>query len=146
MSPKGRRHERVKIALMRRWYKILPDSLDLASETTFYFSDDSYLGPDAVIYPRESGISGLSQANVLLVVEIADSSRRFDLGRKAKLYASFGVRELWVIDAVKMIARTHRAPSETGYGETRDYRASERLVPLFAPTEFALRLDELELA
>jgi Uma2 family endonuclease len=83
---------------------------------------------------------------VLLVVEVADSSRRFDRGRKAKLYASFGVRELWVIDAVHRTTRTFLAPSERGYRETRDYSASERIVPLFAPAEFALALDELDLA
>ena len=67
------------------------------------------------------------------------------MGRKAALYASFGVRELWVIDAVKLIARGFRAPSPEGYGEVQDIAASERLVPLIAPEAFALRLGELEL-
>jgi Uma2 family endonuclease len=146
MSPKGRHHERVKVALMRRWYPILPKALDLAPETTFHVSDDTYLEPDAVIYPRETGIDGLSPATALLIVEIADSSRRYDTGRKAKLYARSGVRELWVIDAVKMAARTFLAPSASGYGEKRDFAAPERIVPAFAPADFALALDELELA
>ena len=67
------------------------------------------------------------------------------MGRKAKLYASFGVRELWVIDAVKLTARVFRVPSATGYGETRDFKASERLVPEFARVEFSLALSELKL-
>jgi Uma2 family endonuclease len=33
--------------------------------------------------------------NVLLVVEIVDSSLRYDMERNAALYAAFGVRELW---------------------------------------------------
>jgi len=148
MSPKGSRHEVVKVALNYRWCRLCPETCRLAPETMFRLSEDTYLEPDFVVFPSPlaSGLAGLSQSNVLLVVEIAASSRRFDMGRKAKLYASFGVRELWVIDAVKMTARTFRAPSERGYGETRDYRASERLVPQFAPAELALRLDELELA
>ena len=75
---------------------------------------DTYLEPDAVIYPGAVGLSGIEGPNVLLVVEIADSSKRYDMGRKAKLYASFGVRELWVIDAVKLTARMFRSPSATG--------------------------------
>jgi Uma2 family endonuclease len=67
------------------------------------------------------------------------------MGRKAELYAGFGIRELWVIDAVKMTTRVFRAPSEDGYVEKRDFSASDRLVPLFAPPEFALALEELEL-
>ena len=83
---------------------------------------------------------------MLLVVEIADSSLRYDVGRKAALYASFGIRELWVIDAVRLTTRVFREPAADGYRETRDFAASDPLVPLLAPEAFALRLDELELS
>jgi Uma2 family endonuclease len=146
MSPRGSRHELVKSALNFRWCRVCPEPYHVTPETMLRLSEDTYLEPDFVIFPLDSGLVGLTPSNVLLVVEIADSSRRYDMGHKAKLYASFGVRELWVIDAVRRTTRTFRAPSETGYGETRDYRATERIVPLFAPAEFALRLDELRLA
>jgi Uma2 family endonuclease len=81
---------------------------------------------------------------VLLVVELADSSKRYDMGRKAKLYASFGVRELWVIDAVRLTARVFHQPAAEGYRETRDCSAAERIVPHFAPVAFALRLADLK--
>jgi Uma2 family endonuclease len=146
MSPKGNQHEVVKIALLRRWYRAAPDNCDLAPETTFRLSEDTYLEPDVVIYSRAEGLKALSGPSALLVVEIADSSLRFDIGRKAALYASFGVRELWVIDAVKLTARAFRAPSDEGYREAKDFGGSDRLTPLVAPHAFALRLDELELA
>jgi len=146
MSPKGNHHEVLKIALLRRWFRAAPDETELAPETTFRLSEDTYLEPDVVIFPSAVALSGIQGPNVLLVVEIADSSKRYDMGRKAKLYASFGVRELWVIDAVKLTTRGFRAPSATGYGETRDFVISERLVPEFAPIEFALALSELKLA
>jgi Uma2 family endonuclease len=146
MSPKGSRHELVKVALLAKWYRACPEGCMLAPETTFRLSEDAFSEPDVVIYPRASGLTALSADNVLLVVEIADSSRRYDMGRKAKLYAKFGVRELWVIDVAKMTARIFRSPSEAGYREAQDFRASDRLVPTFAPAEFALRLDQLELA
>ena len=145
MSPKGNHHEVVKVALLRRWYRAAPDSLDIAPGTTFRLSEDTYLEPDVVIYPRASGLKKLNATNVLLVVEIADSSLRYDIGRKAALYASFGIRELWVIDAVKLTARVFRDPSPDGYREAQDASASDRLVPLVGPEAFALRLDELEL-
>jgi Uma2 family endonuclease len=145
MSPKGLEHEVVKTALADRWYRVPHDDCGLAVATTFRLSEDTYLESDAVIYPRATGLKELTGANALLVVEIADSSLRYDIGRKAALYASFGVRELWVIDAVRLTARVFRAPSGQGYGETRDFSAAERLVPLIAPDVFALRLDELEI-
>jgi Uma2 family endonuclease len=143
MSPKGNQHEVVKIALLRRWYRAAPAAFELTPETTFRLSEDTYLEPDVVVHPSAMEPKDLKAPNVLLVVEIADSSRRYDMGRKAKLYASFGVRELWVIDAVKLTARIFREPEAGGYRETRDFASAERMVPLFAPEALALRLDEL---
>ena len=145
MSPKGIRHEVVKKALNRRWVGQIPDHVELIPETTFRLSEDTYVEPDFVIYPLGTPLERLAPADVLLAVEIADSSLRYDLGPKAALYAAFGVRELWVIDAVKLTTRVFRAPSESGYGEARDFAASDLLSPLLAPPAFALRLDELRL-
>ena len=146
MSPKGNQHEVVKTALLQRWYPIVPTTdCRLTPETTFRLSADTYLEPDAVIYPRASGLKALSGPGVLLVVEIADSSLRYDMGRKAALYASFDVRELWVIDAVRLAARVFRAPAPDGYRDVSEAGAADRLVPQFAPQAFALSLDELEL-
>jgi Uma2 family endonuclease len=146
MSPKGNHHEVMKTALLRRWFRIAPDDIELTPETTFRLSEDTYLEPDVVIYPRATGLAGLAGATVLLVVEIADSSLRYDVGRKAALYASFGIRELWVIDAVRLTTRVFREPGADGYRDMRDLAASDPLVPLFASEAFALRLDELELS
>ena len=140
MSPKGAHHEVVKIALLRRWYRAAPDSVNIAPETTFRLGEDTYFEPDVVVYARASGLKGLTGTNALLVVEIANSSLRYDMGRKAALYAAFGVRELWVVDAVKLAARVFRDPAADGFRDARDFAASDRLAPAFA-----LRLDELEL-
>ena len=113
-------------------------------QTTFRLSEDTYLEPDVVVYPSALEPKDLTGPNVLLIVEIADSSRRYDMGRKAKLYASFGVRELWVVDAVKLTARIFREPSADGYGEARGFAGAERIAPLLAPEAFALRLDDLK--
>ncbi|MGC2782922.1 MAG: Uma2 family endonuclease [Roseiarcus sp.] len=146
MSPKGNHHEVIKTALLARWYRVRPDDVLLTPETTFRLSEDTYLEPDVVVYPRTSGLRGLTGANVLLVVEIADSSLRYDIGRKAALYASFGIRELWVIDAVRMTTRVFREPAADGYRNARDFGPSDRLVPLIAAEAFTLRLNELELS
>jgi Uma2 family endonuclease len=145
MSPKGIRHEVVKKALLRNWYRLAPDDIDLVPETTFRLSEDTYLEPDVVVYPRTGGLRGLTGANVLLVVEIADSSLRYDTGRKAALYASFGIRELWVIDAVRLTTRAFREPTAEGYRDAQDFGPADQLVPLFAPEAFAVKLEEQDL-
>jgi Uma2 family endonuclease len=144
MSPKGNQHEIVKIALNIYWAQRLPADLLFATETTFRLSTDTYLEPDFVFYPKAAGVRGLSAATARLVVEIADTSLSYDLGRKAGLYASFGIAELWVIDAVKLQTRVYREPTPTGYRSIVDQAANQRLVPESVPA-LAVVLAELEL-
>ena len=144
MSPKGIRHELVKAALIRLWASASNNAI-LAPETTFHLSDDTFLEPDILIYSRDIVLAGVSGPNVLLVVEVSDSSLSYDLGRKADLYASFGVRELWVIDAASLEARTFATPSTEGYRECVDVPPHETLKPMFAPDVFSLKLEDIEL-
>jgi hypothetical protein len=72
MSPKGLAHEVLKTAVADRWYRLPRGDVDLVVATTFRLSEDTYLEPDDVIYPRASGIPGLTAANALLVVEVAN--------------------------------------------------------------------------
>ncbi len=142
MSPKGNHHEVLKSKLNIEWARRLPKGVLFTPGTTFRLSDDTYLEPDFTFYEASVGLKGLNGGNALLVVEIADSSFACDIGRKAALYASFGIRELWVIHAVRLETRVHRAPSETGYREVEDLSAAEMLTPLLLPG-LALRLADL---
>jgi Uma2 family endonuclease len=144
MSPKGNHHEILKIALTIYWARRIPDDILFATETTFRLSPDTYLEPDFVFYPKGTGTKGLTAATALLVVEIADSSLGYDLGPKADLYASFGITELWVIDAVKLQTYIHLQPTATGYGSVIKVPPSQQLVPQAVPA-LAVVLSELEL-
>ena len=144
MSPKGNRHDMLKSALTVYWVPNLPEDLTVVTETTFRFTEDTYLEPDFVFYPKASGLKELSSATARLVVEVADSSLGYDLGRKAGLYAGFGIQELWVIDAVKLRTRIHRDPTAEGYRSVVDAPSEERLIPLLVP-DLAVTLSELKL-
>ena len=49
-------------------------------------------------------------ADVLLVIEVADTSLAYDLGVKVPLYARHGIPEVWVIDATTRQIRVFREP------------------------------------
>ncbi|MBV8564280.1 MAG: Uma2 family endonuclease [Methylobacteriaceae bacterium] len=144
MSPKGDHHEMVKTALNVYWARKLPNDLLFTTETTFRLSADTYLEPDFVFYPKASGLSGLNGNTAVLVVEISDSSLGYDLGRKAVLYAGFGIAELWVIDAVRLHTHIHREPTQEGYRAIVDLPPRRRVVPAAAPA-LGVVLAELEL-
>jgi Uma2 family endonuclease len=145
MSPKGRHHEILKTGLLQHWYRIAPVDTLLTPETTLWISDDTYVEPDIVIYSRATGLIGLTPANALLIVEIADSSLPYDMARKPQLYASHGVQELWVINALDLSTRIFREPAAAGYAEILDFAPFDKLSPILAPAAFALRLKDLDL-
>jgi Uma2 family endonuclease len=144
MSPKGNRHEMLKTALNIYWSRRLPADILFTTETTFHLSPDTFLEPDFVFYPKANGWKGLNADTAMLVVEVADTSLGYDLGRKANLYAAFGIRELWVIDAVRLETRIHRDPTHTGYRWITDLSANDRLTPEAVP-DLSVVLAELEL-
>ena len=144
MSPKGHQHEILKTALTHYWSPKLAGDLIFATETTFRLTADTYLELDFVFFPKSSGIRGLSAATAKLVVEIADSSLGYDLGRKSALYAGFDIGELWVIDAVKLVTHIHRDPGPEGYRSVTECAANARLVPQALP-DLAVTLAQLEL-
>jgi Uma2 family endonuclease len=144
MSPKGIRHKVVKQALLEFFEKALPNNLAVISETTLRLAAETYLEPDLTVYRREDGLQKLSGGTALLVVEIADWSLSYDLGRKPAIYAAFGVRELWVIDAARRVTHVHREPTPLGYRDVVDRGSDEALRPQAIP-ELSLILDALEL-
>lgn len=144
MSPKGARHELVKISLNRYFQRAAPDHLEIAPETTLRLDRDSFVEPDFCIFRRGLDLKALDGGAVLLAVEVADTSLAYDTGRKIKIYAAYGVREVWVVNANSLVTRLHRDLTPSGYGHIADVLHLERLEPALAP-ELTLRLADLGL-
>lgn len=71
-------------------------------------------------------------ADVLLLVEVADSTLAYDRGPKLALYARHGVPEVWIVDLGGRAVEICRQPGPDGYGERRrvmDGTATPTLVP-----------------
>ena len=142
MSPKGHRHEGLKGAINRLWGRACPDGFDYLPETGLYLSETTYLEPDFIVFRSRASLEGLKGPDVLLAVEVADSSLTYDLRRKPGIYASFGVHELWVIDVARRLAHVHREPGESGYGSVRQVGSAVRLEPNEAPAVLGFALDQ----
>jgi Uma2 family endonuclease len=144
MASKGYRHEAVKHRINRLWGRHCPDGFDFIPETGLYLSDWTYLEPDFVVYPVTVSLRDLKGPDVLLAIEVADSSLAYDLKLKPGIYASFGVKELWVIDVERRMTHVHRDPGEHGYAGIERHPASTRLTPLHAPASLGFALDDLD--
>jgi Uma2 family endonuclease len=74
--------------------------------------------PDVTLLrPRSDFYSAATPTptDILLLVEVADTTLRADLGRKARIYASGGVCEYWVIDLNHRLVYVHRGPGDGTY-------------------------------
>ncbi|WP_296571832.1 Uma2 family endonuclease [Phreatobacter sp.] len=128
MNAKNRIHQRLQDDLIMALARLLPRGFRVGTEPTLQLSETTFLAPDLVIYRDFSG-ERLTPADVLLVVEVADTSLAFDLGRKAELMAVHGVADYWVVDAHTLAVTIHREPRADGYGAIRRLGATDPLEP-----------------
>jgi Uma2 family endonuclease len=144
MSPEGRRHIMIRGRLGLRLARAAPDSVMVISEPQFNLSGDTFLKPDLLVHPIVIGTYDLHPRDALLVVEIADTSLKYDIKTKLPLYAAHGVPEYWVIHAATLVTTVYRLPSGDGYAFTQEVPPATALVPSLVP-ELAVRLSTLSL-
>lgn len=86
-------------------------------------SETSEPGPDLMLLAWQDDFyrAHPRPADVLLAIEVADSSLTFDRTVKIPLYGRAGVRETWLIDLVGNRVEVSRQPGTDGY------RLTERL-------------------
>lgn len=75
----------------------------------------------------------LVPADLLLVVEVSDTTLAYDLRNKAALYARAGIAEYWVVDIVDRRLIAHRQPGPLGYSDLVEYAETETLSPQARP-------------
>ena len=144
MAAKGNRHEIVRSRLTKFWTQLAPSELFVLSEPAFKLAAHNTPEPDMIIFPDALQVPDVRGDTVLLVVEISDSSLSRDLKIKAPLYARFGVREYWVIDAETHATHMHRDPGPDGYGCVTAHACTDLLTPLLV-LALAVRLADLRL-
>lgn len=144
MSAKGSRHEAIRTAFNFHWGRVCPAGFAFAPETGLRLGPRTYVEPDFIVFARTKRLADIKGPDVLLAVGVADSSLDYDLQRKPLVYAAFGVREYWVIDAAARIIHRHAGVTPQGYCDIDQKTATDRLVPRHAPEAFAFVLDELE--
>ena len=71
-------------------------------------------------------------ADVLLLVEVSESSLSYDRNVKLPLYAKFGIPEVWIVDVLGAVVEVYREPREDAYASREQTRAGA-LAPALIP-------------
>ena len=100
-----------------------PDRLQIQSAVEVKPGDSEWSlpEPDVAVLAEASGDYGKRFPRgdeLLLLVEVADTSLRQDLTTKRNLYARASVGEYWVLDLQSRRLIVHRHPDHGEYGET----------------------------
>ena len=100
--------------------------------------------PDvAVLRPRTGNRRAAgppAPSEVLLLVEVSDSSLRFDRKVKLPLYARFGIPELWIVDLKGRVLERHRDPTADACRSMQPFGPADSIA-LAADPAIAVRLD-----
>jgi len=82
--------------------------------------------------------------DILLIVEVADTSLAFDREEKIPLYATAGIAEVWLVDLVDKSLTVYRHLSQGSYTEAIPHR-SGATIPIPGLPEASLAISELAL-
>ena len=63
--------------------------------------------------------------DVLLIIEIADTSVRYDREVKVPLYAEHRIPEVWLVDLQQRRVEVYRQPENSAYREVRHHRTGQ---------------------
>jgi Uma2 family endonuclease len=130
MSPIGALHAAIVARLASHFSQRLGGAAVVWCQNPLRLDDINEPEPDiAILRPRAdfytSGHPGA--ADVLLVIEVSDSSLAYDLGTKVPLYARHGIPEAWVIDASTRRTRVFRQPIGGRYADESSAEPHEPL-------------------
>jgi Uma2 family endonuclease len=140
MNPVGARHVAVVNQLHDLFYRLLGETAIVSMQTPIVLDEHSQPLPDLVLLrPRTDGYGSAPPraADVLLLVEVAETTRQYDTVRKPRAYARSGIAEVWVVvldrdrarDRIEVFADRARS----AYRRSRICERGDELAPELFP-------------
>jgi Uma2 family endonuclease len=134
MSPIGSRHMACVNNLTRVFILGLGMRAVVSPQNPVQIPRYSEPEPDlAVLRARSYKTLAPTTEDVLLLVEVAETSLRFDRTVKLALYARAGFLEYWIADANAETVTIFRQPANTTYSDVRTVGSNDTLSPLAFP-------------
>jgi Uma2 family endonuclease len=81
-------------------------------------------------------------SDVLLIIEVSDTSADYDRNIKLPLYAAAGILEVWLVDLNREVLEVYLQPGGRGYQIMKEYHHGEALSPQFH-SALTLKVDDI---
>ena len=128
--PIGTKHSRMVNALVNRLCQKLGDLAIVAAQNPVALHEYSEPEPDvAVIRPPDSVYEDRhpEPADIFFLIEVADTSVRFDRDSKVPLYAACDITECWLVDINEKTITVFTKPDGTKYRQRTDFKSGDTI-------------------
>ena len=119
-AAKGTAHSVCETRLERELFKLLGERATLRGQQPIILPDDSEPEPDRAIVqnrPDDYLSSHPTTADILLLIEIADSSLSYDKQVKLPLYAEAGISDYWIFNLLENCWECYSDPYQNSLGK-----------------------------
>ena len=136
MAPIGHSHSGQVKRLNRTWGRTLGDRAIVSVQDPVTLPDFAEPEPDIMLLrPRDDDYSRANPtvADVLLIIEVADSSLAYDQQVKGLVYAQAGIPDYWIVNLVGEQLLVYREPTPTGYASVQTLNRGDSVTLLAFP-------------
>jgi len=130
MVPIGSRHAACVKRLNHHLNQKLEEEIIISVQDPIRLSEHSAPQPDlALLEPRSDYYADEHPGpqDILLLVEVAESSQEYDREKKIPLYAQAEIPETWLVDLKKRVIIRYQEPNKDTYQETDKYKTGEEI-------------------
>jgi Uma2 family endonuclease len=145
MSPLGPQHAACVDRLNHRLQSLVQNRAIVRVQNPIRLGEYSQPQPDiALVQPRNDFYAGghPEPEDVLLLIEVSESSLAYDRDVKLPLYARAGIVEVWLVALLPQVVEVYRAPGDSGYGEKRTLHRGQAIAPTHLP-DAGLAVDHI---
>jgi Uma2 family endonuclease len=145
MAPIGDKHAFCVIALTDEFTDRSSGRYVVSVQNPVRLSRHSELYPDLLLLrpPRARYATGSpGPDDVLLVIEVSDTTVSTDRRVKLPKYATAGIPEAWLVNLPRRTVEVRRNPHDGRYQQVTLYRSGERIAPLALP-DVAVAVDDI---
>ena len=121
------------------------DKAIISVQNAVIISEISEPEPDVTVlrFREDFYVSGKAQVeDILLLIEVSDSTVSYDRTTKIRLYAEAGVQEVWLVNLPKQVLEVYTEPHENKYKVVRKFHKNESLSPKFLP-ELTIKISDI---
>jgi len=130
MSPIGTHHAACVNRLNKLFSQLVGENALVSVQNPIRLSDRSQPQPDLTLLQPRSDFYATAHPqpkDVLLIVEVADTSADYDRQVKIPLYVDAGIVEVWLVDLGVQSLEVYRQPSANGYQQIQQLRHNQQI-------------------